>query len=371
MPERSQMSKQRTKLITRRSKTIVLASCYFVLFYILSYLLDPYSAWWQNYFKRTFSDLITELFISLIFCTVVASGSIYIHEKLNRFIPWIEKPRKRLAVEALLNMVFVIILIVVQILIIYIGIGDSTECENCENLDSGFFQWITISVIIALIISAINTGDYLITNWKNADLEITEHKLKSAQDKQAVAEAELQALRLQLDPHFVFNNLSVLSELILQDQQLGYHYAENFSKVYRYLLLNSRRNLISLEDELKFLRAYIFLLEKRAGEGLAFEIDIDNSLLSLQLPPLTLQLLIENAIKHNKIIKTNPLMISIKSGADKELIISNVVIPLEKPSVFSSGIGLNNIKQRYELLNAKLPVIKQTQNKFIVTIPLI
>jgi two-component system LytT family sensor kinase len=175
---------------------------------------------------------------------------------------------------------------------------------------------------------------------------------------------------LQLDPHFVFNNLSVLSELILEDQKLGYDYSENFSKVYRYLLLNSRKDLITLEEELKFLRAYIFLLHYRAGSGIAFEINIDSAHLSLQLPPLTLQLLIENAMKHNKLLKSNPLKIAVCSGINMDLIVCNSLIPLDK-SELSPGLGLNNIVQRYELLSEALPVIEQTDKRFIVTIPLI
>ncbi|HJT74397.1 MAG TPA: histidine kinase [Chitinophaga sp.] len=207
-------------------------------------------------------------------------------------------------------------------------------------------------------------------NWRNTAIEAAEHKVKAAQNKQAAMEAELQALKLQIDPHFVFNNLSVLSELILEDQQLGYEYAENFSKVYRYLLINSKKDIILLEEELKFLNAYIFLIRHRAGNGVHFEIDVDKGSRELYLPPLTLQLLIENALKHNKTIKSDPLKIRIFSNDKKELIVENKLIAIEK-QVSSSGIGLQNIISRYELLSKEPPEIIKGADSFKVIIRLI
>jgi hypothetical protein len=125
-------------------------------------------------------------------------------------------------------------------------------------------QWIATNIVISLIISAFNTVDYLLENWKKTAVEAAQHKLRASKHKQAAMAAELQALKLQIDPHFIFNNLSVLSELILEDQQLGYEYSEKFARVYRYLLVNSRKDIIAVEEELKFLDSYIFLIEKES-----------------------------------------------------------------------------------------------------------
>jgi two-component system LytT family sensor kinase len=363
------MQKTAGTLITTRSKSIVLAALSFVMFYLLSYMTDPYDEWWGNYFKRTVADILIELGSSLLFCTLISLSSIFIHEKLNLYFSWMERPLKRLAVETFLNVICVVGLILAQVLCIALLTNSSPEVSGSED-KVWHWQWVTISIFIAFTISAIHTGDYLITNWKNAALEATEHKLKSAQHKQAAAEAELQALRLQLDPHFVFNNLSVLSELILEDQQLGFHYSENLSKVYRYLLRNSTRDLITLQEELKFLKAYIFLLKHRAGCGITFEIDIDQAHLNLHLPPMTLQLLIENAMKHNKFLKSDPLKITVRSGEDMDLVVSNSILPLEKKHP-SSGLGLQNIAQRYLLLSDRTPRIATDNFFFTVSIPLI
>lgn len=364
------MEKSRSQLITKRSKSIVLASFSFVMFYVFSYMLNPFDTWWSQYFTRPGTEILTEWILSLTFCILISVSSISIHEKLNLKLPWIERPLRRLVVETSLNIASVFLLIFTQVVLMKLTGTDHSE--NCSSYDIkvGYWQWLTVSIFIALTISAIHTGDYLITNWKNAALEATEHKLKSAQHKQAAAEAELEALKLQLDPHFVFNNLSVLSELILEDQQLGYNYSENFSKVYRYLLLNSKKDLITLEEEMKFLKAYIFLLKYRAGSGIAFEINIDPRHLGFRLPPMTLQLLIENAMKHNKCMKSSPLKITVKSGGDMDLIVSNSVIPLQLKEL-SPGLGLQNIVQRYQLLSDRKPQITADEFLFTVSIPLI
>lgn len=363
------MESTENKFITTRSKSIVLASFSFVMFYVFTYMLDPRDVWWTNYFNRPINEMLAEWILTLLFCVLISLGSVSIHGRLNRFIPWLEKPRRRLLLETVLNISFVVLLIILLVVLIR-ALPQNANASTSEEDIASFWQAVTVSIFMALIISAVHTGDYLITNWKNAALEATQHKLKSAQHKQAAAEAELEALKLQIDPHFVFNNLSVLSELILEDQQLGYNYSENFAKVYRYLLTNSKKDLIKLDDEMKFLNAYIFLLRQRAGNGIAFEIDINPSHLALQLPPMTVQLLIENAMKHNQFVKTNPLKIEIKSGVEMDLIISNTVIPLQKKEE-SSGLGLKNIRERYLLLSDREPHISASDSRFSVSIPLI
>ncbi len=168
-------------------------------------------------------------------------------------------------------------------------------------------------ILLCFIVGMLNTVAFLTSNWRKQIVASAEYKTKASEYKRLIAETELKALRLQLDSHFVFNNLSVLSELILKDQQLGFEYSENFSKVYRYLLVNAKKQLITLRDEMKFLDSYLFLLRSRMGNGIVFIVQISDNQLDLRLPPITLQLLVENAIKHNRIDKDDPLLINIHS----------------------------------------------------------
>lgn len=344
----------------------------FLLLYLVSYVIDPYSVYITNYFKRNPLEILREWVISFVFCFLISESSIRIHAMLNKYLPWTENSGKRLIIEAGLNLVAVCVIIFMNMLCFFLMEGDSFPLNNEISIDEtrGLLQWMIVSVFISFMIISINTGNYLILSWKNTAIEAAEHKVKAAENKQAAMEAELQALKLQIDPHFVFNNLSVLSELILEDQQLGYEYAENFSKVYRYLLVNSKKDIILLEDELKFLNAYIFLIQHRVGNGVHFEIDVDRDSRELYLPPLTLQLLMENALKHNKTIKSDPLKIRIFSNERKELIIENKLIAIEK-QVNSSGIGLRNIISRYKLLSKEPPEIIKGADSFKVIIRLI
>jgi len=282
-------------------------------------------------------------------------------------------PIKRLLTQTLfqiLGVLFLVFCLAVIYVIIYLLFSDAINAHYpYVGLRETVYAFLSI-IFWALMISALNTGDFLLRNWKTATMQAAEFEIKAAQNKQLAAETELQALKLQLDPHFVFNNLSVLSELILRDQQLGYNYTESFAKVYRYLLVNAKKELISLREELKFLDAYLFLINYRMGGGSIFRVNIDRSKLDMLIPPVTLQLFIENALKYNRTEKENPLIIDIYTTDDEELLVSNNLLPLiKKPE--STGIGLENIVSRYALLSDRKPVIEKTDNTFTIKVPLI
>lgn len=346
---------------------ILVAVLAFLASYLVSYILDPFAAYWQDYFERKPLLILGDWLVSFLYCLSISEINIAIGMRLNRLMSWKEHPGKRLFLETCFNLIAVLLLnLLINIAFIYLS--DEKQLlllESGMTIEEtrGIIQWMVVSTIIAIMIMGINIGNYLIMNWRNEAIQV-------AQLNQAAMEAELQSLKLQIDPHFVFNNLSVLSELILEDQQLGYEYAENFSRIYRYMLVNSKKDVIPLEDELKFLNSYMFLIEHRFGEGVLFEIDVDPSHRPLLMPPLTLQLLVENALKHNRTSKKEPLVVRIFSNEDKELIVENTLLPLEK-TIQSSGIGIANIVRRFNLLSHRQPVIEADEHTFKVIIPLI
>lgn len=136
------------------------------------------------------------------------------------------------------------------------------------------------------------------------------------------------------------------------------------------MLVNSKKDLISVRDELRFLESYMFLIKHRIGAGVDFEIKVDSLIDGLYMPPLTLQLLVENALKHNKTVRSTPLVIKIYNNTQQELIIDNSLFPIEK-TLASSGIGIDNIIKRYRLLSKRVPEIIKTETSFRVIIPLI
>ncbi|HFK5520847.1 TPA: sensor histidine kinase [Elizabethkingia anophelis] len=340
----------------------------FVILYLIGYIMDPFSEYARTFFHRDISEILTDFGITLIFCTIVCEISILISNWLDHKLPWIEHSRKRFVIETLLNFVAVlgILFIIFSIYSYYVPeagmhsvLTDSKYIQETREI----MQQFLITLMVTFLIMVINTGNSILLKWKNT-------AVRAAESDRIAMEAELQSLKLQLDLHFVFNNLSVLSELILRDQQLGYEYAENFTKIYRYMLVNSKKNIIHLEEEIKFLNAYIFLLKQRVGEGLIFEIDIDRKQYLNSLPPLTLQLLVENAMKHNKTSKSDPLHLKIYTNCEHSIVIENNFNPLETNTP-SSGIGLENIVRRYRLLGAAKPEIFQDDKIFKVTVPLI
>ncbi|WP_316734944.1 sensor histidine kinase [Pedobacter aquatilis] len=367
------MENQVDTFLSNKNRRIIFLFCTFVLFYLISFLFDPYAKFWKNYFDRSYWDILAEWLITFLFCFLVAEGAMVIHRKLNKKIPWTQHPGKRLLVETTLNIAVVLSFIIMNIFCMYLIYNKSEPADQQLSVEDirGIIQWLTVSLVISFIITGVNTGSFMINNWKSSELEVTEQKLHVSQLSQASIEAELNALKLQLDPHFIFNNLSVLSELILEDQQLGYQYSENFAKVYRYLLVNSKKNLIPLADEIRFLNAYIFLIKQRIGDGVHFEINLKENIHHLSIPPLTLQLLIENAIKHNITNKQHPLIIKIYSDLEDTLIVENNIVKLEHPIVESTGIGLANIVRRFSLLSAKPPLIEASEHLFKVQINLI
>jgi len=183
-------------------------------------------------------------------------------------------------------------------------------------------------------------------------------------------QSQFDVLKQQVNPHFLFNSLNVLTSLIKLEPDLAEKFSEHLSKVYRYVLENKDNELVDLNTELIFLDAYIFLLNIRFVNKLHVNIDIPESKRSYQVIPLAMQLLIENAIKHNIMSKSNPLKIDIFIDIKNFL---NIVNNLqERPSqIISTGVGLKNIQNRYLLLNNTEPVFEKTDTHFIAKVPLI
>lgn len=182
--------------------------------------------------------------------------------------------------------------------------------------------------------------------------------------------AELQQLKGIINPHFLFNNLNSLYSLMEEDIERAQHFLNELTKVFRYLLRNNETILTSLEQELQFLQSYYRLLQIRFGTAINMIVRIDDQHLHFQIPPLTLQLLVENAVKHNQYSRDLPLTIQLYSDKDNKLVVSNN-INLKTVPVESTGIGLQSIRMRYHMLNNPDPVVQRDENSFVVSMQLI
>ncbi len=181
---------------------------------------------------------------------------------------------------------------------------------------------------------------------------------------------QLRSLQEQVNPHFFFNTLNTLSSVIRRkDREVGLEFVENMSDVYRYLLDSQKEDLIKLTSELMFLESYKYMLATRFEDGLIIDIDIPAETRESLIPPLALQMLVENAIKHNVINASQPLRITI--GHKEDFIIVRNNIQPKPPTDDHSGMGLPNLMQRYKLLTGKEVVIREAKEQFIVELPII
>jgi len=217
------------------------------------------------------------------------------------------------------------------------------------------------SLIITFLISLFLQGRGFLLSWKNAAVDAEAAKKESIK-------AQYESLKNQVNPHFLFNSLNALTNLVYEDQDKAAKFIKQLSDVYRYVLDTKDREMVSLKEELEFLNAYLFLQQIRFGEKLQVKIDLSE--VESQVAPLAFQMLIENAIKHNVISHDDPLVIKLYSENDYLVIENN----LQKKSVLkedSPGIGLDNIRKRYAFLSDRSIVVSQTGKLFTVKLPIL
>ena len=225
-----------------------------------------------------------------------------------------------------------------------------------------------IKTTIVLLVSAIIAGlgyefFYSFQKWKESIIE--NERLQKLQ-----AQSELSILKSQVNPHFLFNSLNSLSSLISDDQERAERYLNEMTKVYRYLIRNNETEITSLSNELQFISSYFHLLKTRYGNGIEMQMAILPEHENFMLPSLTLQLLVENAVKHNSVLKDQPLVLKLFTNHKNELILTN---NLQKKTlqVDSTKIGLSNIASKYRLLNQPDIKVQQSDTSFTVILPLI
>jgi hypothetical protein len=224
---------------------------------------------------------------------------------------------------------------------------------------------IGIQIFYHFIYFSIYEGWYILRQWKRETVETNTLEKVSLQ-------SQLDALQQQVNPHFLFNSLNSLSSLISEDPDRADAFLDELTSVFRYLLQANNRELVALRDELDFVRSYVYLLQTRYQSGLVFDVSTDTTddLDSLLIPPLTLQVLIENALRYNVILPDQPLHIRISTGTDGRLHVSNTL--QRKPlRVATAGSGLTNLSIRYELLSQDKLVITEETDWFTVSLPLV
>ncbi len=241
----------------------------------------------------------------------------------------------------------------------YYSLYDNFTGHELYVRDQKLLLFILIVLILGLIILSKNLRYKL-----QRDLDLEERERLVQQNLQN----ELSALKNQINPHFLFNSLNSLNSLIRENTQAT-NFVNKLSYMYRYILQSGQHDLISLKDELKFIESYVFLIQTRYRDKFSIDLKINKTALDYEIPVLALQLLVENAVKHNEISSKNPLHVNVYIK-DNLLVVENKIQP-RSTFVDSTGQGLANINKRYQLLKNKSIQISNENNIFKVKMPLI
>jgi LytS/YehU family sensor histidine kinase len=303
-------------------------------------------------YTHSFKSAATIWSYSVSIWLVLWKGNEILHNLIDRKLTWEDNPIKRLIIGLIVILIFTPS--AMYLLMIFFS--------WMANISFGNVKWtLIISVIITIGISSFITARKFFLAWR--ELSINAEKLQ----RESLA-SKYESLKSQVNPHFLFNSLNALSNLVYQNQDLAVKFIKQLSDVYRYVLDTRTKELVSLQEELEFLNAYLFLQNIRFGDNLKVNNNL-NGMLSF-VPPLVFQLLIENAIKHNIISSEQPLTIDLNI-ANGYIIVSNTLQKREVLREESSGFGLDSIKQRYEYLSGKQVLIDERVGRFIVSLPLI
>ncbi|MDQ0592266.1 two-component system LytT family sensor kinase [Chryseobacterium ginsenosidimutans] len=313
--------------------------------------------------EKSLDNFILSLLISFMYSFILGMGNGLINDFLNKKLPWSEATTKR----AIISIVSILIANTILVYFCnYMNFVIFQKAATTEEYFSGkynYINWFTINV--ALLISAfLHARGFMEELKKTSKKEVVEQKLIAKS-----ANAQFESLKNQLDPHFLFNSLNVLSSLIDENPRQAQKFTASMSKIYRYVLEQKDKELVTVEDELEFAKTYCDLLKTRFEDSVDFVFDVKKEDYRRFVVPLSLQLLLENCIKHNFATSSKPLIIKIFSENDTLCIENN--LQAREQIKESAGIGLSNIVQRYSLLTKRNVFIEKSKDYFKVKLPVL
>jgi sensor histidine kinase YesM len=306
----------------------------------------------NDMFYRTF-------FYYMIYSIPLSLVNSYFFDYMNEVVVWGRYKKYKLAIGFFGSVIITLIAIFFIRAFIEIVLEGETWTEFVNSEQPQFY---ISALLITLVISLFFHAVYYYR-------ELQKTKVKEQKVIAGTASAKFDALKNQLDPHFLFNSLNVLTSLIEENPDSAQKFTTALSKVYRYVLEQKNKELVTVDEELKFARTYMSLIKMRFEDSIIFEIPDKASNPESKVVPLSLQLLLENAVKHNMVTSSKPLHIKIYEDGN-HLVVMNNLQPKQIVKK-SSGVGLDNIKQRYQLLTERKVYINQREKDFAVAIPML
>lgn len=312
--------------------------------------------------EKTPQLYLLNILIAGLYSFTIALGNGLVNHYLNQKFSWVEDTKKRAVLGIIGTVLINVILVFLCNYVNFIVFQKQNDAHFFSGF-MGFANWIAINV--ALLISAVLHAKGFVEAWKKSTRkEVVEQKLIAKS-----AHAQFESLKNQLDPHFLFNSLNVLSSLIDENPVQAQRFTSSMSKIYRYVLEQKDKELVTVEEEIDFAKIYCDLLKTRFEDSVSFNFNISAKDLKSYVVPLSLQLLLENCIKHNFATSAKPLHVKIYSENDN-LFIENNLQQREQVKE-SAGIGLSNIVQRYSLLTKQNVFIEKSNDFFKVKIPIL
>ncbi len=312
--------------------------------------------------EKTFERYSVTFLISGMYTFFIGLGNGFLNDYLDSKFSWTDETRKRTIAAIVGTLVMNIALVYFCNYLNFIIIQGKNP-EKFFNGEMNFINWFFIN--FAIMISAIGHARGFMAAWKNSTKkEVVEQKLIAKS-----ANAQFESLKNQLDPHFLFNSLNVLDSLIEENPIQAQRFTNSMSKIYRYVLEQKDKELVSVEEEIDFAKTYCELLKTRFEDAVTFEFNISEEDKKGFVVPLSLQLLLENSIKHNFATSSKPLNIKIFTEKGN-LIIENNLQTRELPNT-STGVGLANIVSRYNLLTERNVFVEKSEAFFRVKLPIL
>ena len=312
--------------------------------------------------EKTFERYSVTFLISGMYTFFIGLGNGFLNDYLDSKFSWTDETRKR-TIAAIVGTLLMNIALVYFCNYLNFIVIQGKNPEKFFNGEMNFINWFFIN--FAIMISAIGHARGFMAAWKNSTKkEVVEQKLIAKS-----ANAQFESLKNQLDPHFLFNSLNVLDSLIEENPIQAQRFTNSMSKIYRYVLEQKDKELVSVEEEIDFAKTYCELLKTRFEDAVTFEFNISEEDKKGFVVPLSLQLLLENSIKHNFATSSKPLNIKIFTEKGN-LIIENNLQTRELPNT-STGVGLANIVSRYNLLTERNVFVEKSEAFFRVKLPIL
>ncbi len=312
--------------------------------------------------EKTFERYSVTFLISGMYTFFIGLGNGFLNDYLDSKFSWTDETRKR-TIAAIVGTLLMNVALVYFCNYLNFIVIQGKNPEKFFNGEMNFINWFFIN--FAIMISAIGHARGFMAAWKNSTKkEVVEQKLIAKS-----ANAQFESLKNQLDPHFLFNSLNVLDSLIEENPVQAQRFTNSMSKIYRYVLEQKDKELVSVEEEIDFAKTYCELLKTRFEDAVTFEFNISEEDKKGFVVPLSLQLLLENSIKHNFATSSKPLNIKIFTEKGN-LIIDNNLQTRELPNT-STGVGLANIVSRYNLLTERNVFVEKSEAFFRVKLPIL